>query len=162
MPSKAFTERLLAATARTIDSVWTIAGNWIFSGRTTFSGRVTRTGAEYAPPVVSATTDVTLAPSTHAGKVVKTTVKDKDVTLPLASLCSGAVFSLLVGVAATVGTGVGATVKVQGTNKINGGTSGKGLINSGSTDAVGDCLTVKSDGANYLTIGKVGAWNAQA
>jgi hypothetical protein len=112
-------------------------------------------------PYVATSVDLTLTRVSHAGAIVRTSVKDKDLTLPLSStMPSGTKFTMLVGAAATDG---GATLKVAGTNKVNGGTSGKGLINSATTDAAGDSVTVAADGAGgFWTIAQRGTWNAQS
>ena len=116
-------------------------------------------------PKVVATAISLALDRTHAGKVVKTTTSNLTVTLPLASTDVGddgreLKYTVVVGVAATTGGGV--TLAVTGANKVNGGTSGKGLENSGSTDALGDSVTVVSDGADWWTMGKVGTWDAEA
>lgn len=112
-----------------------------------------------ATKVTSIAADTTLNRG-HIGNVIKTTVTNIDATLPDAGAGrAGDQYTFLVGVAATTG---GATLKVTGTDTINGGTSGKGLINSATTDAVGDSVTVVSDGSNYWTIAQRGTWDAES
>ena len=129
------------------------------TGAETHEGDETHTGQEWLkrlPSYISMTADATAAYATHSGKVVRTTVTNIDLTLPAASEV-GAHYKFLVGVAATAG---GATLKTTGSDTINGGTTGEGLINTAATDVVGDYVEVISDGSDYFVIGQNGIWAA--
>jgi hypothetical protein len=112
-------------------------------------------------PEITTAVDLTLTEGTHGGRIIRTTAGNKDLTLPaISAVKSGTQFTMVVGVA--TGSG-GATLKVAGTDTVNAGTGGKGLTNSHGTDAVGDSVTVYSDGsAGWYTIGKVGTWAAES
>jgi hypothetical protein len=85
------------------------------------------------------------------------------VTLPKASVV-GPGFRITVVTAVLPGAGAGTTVTPNAADKFQGNgfgakTAGQTLINSAATDAVGDLVTLVSDGGTiwYVT-GKVGTW----
>lgn len=84
-------------------------------------------------------------------------------TLPRTTVVGpGFVATLLVGV--LPGAGAGTTLTPNANDKFAGNgfnakTAGQTLVNSAATDAVGDLVTVQSDGAGvWYVISKVGTW----
>ena len=113
------------------------------------------------PDFVSTTAALSLTYNTHAGKIVRNTAKNLNITLPLATTAkAGEQYVVMVGINST--TGQDLTLKVTSADKVNEGTSGKGLKNEGSTDSVGDSVTVVSDGTGWYTTAMVGTWLAEA
>lgn len=111
------------------------------------------------PDIVTTSASLSLTYNAHAGKIVRTTVKNLTLTLPLATTGkAGETYTVLTGVAGTTGLILGVT----SADTVNGGTSGKGLTNSGTTDAVGNSVSVVSDGTGWYTVAQVGAWAATA
>lgn len=111
------------------------------------------------PNFVTTSAALSLTYNTHAGKIVRTTVKNLTLTLPLASSAnSGEQYTVVTGTPGTTGL----VLAVTSADKVNTGTSGKGIVNSGSTDAIGDSVTVVSDGSGWFTTAMVGSWAAEA
>lgn len=162
MPHETEVKRLVGTDVIANTAAHTHTGAETHSGAEVFSGAITFTGGTMIHAAnITTTGDLSLTQATHAGLKIRTTVKDLDLTLPLASAnTAGIEFTMVVGAAATAA--VGATLKVTSADKVNGGTPGKGLINSGSTDAVGDSVTVYSDGADWWTIAQRGTWDAES
>lgn len=83
-------------------------------------------------------------------------------TLPLAvASLNGVTFTFVNGRAATA-AGIAGELWVDpvSADSINGGTSGLGLYQPATTDAVGDSITLKCNGTGYYTVSKIGTWAA--
>ena len=123
--------------------------------------RLTFNGAniQHAAPVTT-TANLVLTNAVHAGKVIFSNKVDLSITLPVATTAKiGEEYTLM---SQTISTGQGTRLAVTSADAINGGTSGKGLDNSGTTDAIGDSVTVKSNGTGWYTIGQRGTWDAES
>lgn len=104
------------------------------------------------PAMVTTSIDLSLTHATHAGKVVRTTVKNIDQTLPLATQAKrGEVYTMLLGVDSDAAGANSPHLKVTSADKINSGTSGKGLKFT-SLSVAGESVTVVSDGSDWWTI----------
>jgi hypothetical protein len=90
--------------------------------------------------------------------IATNTANTVTVTLPDASQAGiGATFSVVTG--ALPGAGAGTTVAVATGDNINAKAANASLVNSAASDAVGDSVTLVSDGVTtWFTKAKIGTW----
>lgn len=82
-----------------------------------------------------------------------------DVVFTLPATVVGLVFTFI---NAALSSGTGLSVSPVAADNINEGTDDKDLINTGSTDVVGDSVTLVGDGSNgWYTTALVGTWAAE-
>jgi hypothetical protein len=115
------------------------------------SDRVVKMGASDATYTLTAQDDgLTLIANNAAATVV--------VTLPDASVAGiGAKYTVVTG--ALPGAGAGTTVTPASGDNINAKAADATLVNSAASDAVGDSVTLVSDGATtWFTVAKIGTW----
>jgi hypothetical protein len=93
------------------------------------------------------------------GGILYCTAADIVVTLPLAANHTGKTITVVTG---SLSTGTGTSISPNSADNIYGNAlsavDDKDLINTGSTDVVGDSATVISDGTNWLITNVTGTW----
>jgi hypothetical protein len=114
------------------------------------------------PDIVSTTASLTLTHRTHAGKVIGfNAAAGLTVTLPpVTAATAGETYTVILQTLNTATSNH--VITPSSTDTFNGGTSGLGLMNEGSTDAVGDSVSVISDGSGWLVLNTVGTWLTEA
>ena len=85
-------------------------------------------------------------------------------TLPaIADVAEGTNFTAVCG---ALSSGTGLSISPAAADKISGGgmvgADDKDAINTGSSDVVGDSLTVTSDGVDWLVTNKIGTWAVES
>lgn len=93
-----------------------------------------------------------------SGTVFLATATDVVFTLP--ATVKGLIYTF---VTAAVSAGTGTSLSPNASDNINEGTDDKDLINTGTSDNVGDSVTLVADGTlGWYTISKIGTWAAES
>ena len=115
------------------------------------SDRTVKLGASVAAYTLKVEEDGTTVIANNTSATV-------NVTLPDASKAGiGAKFTVVTG--ALPGAGAGTTVTPASGDAINAKAADAALVNSAASDAVGDSVTLVSDGdTHWFTVNKIGTW----